>query len=185
MSDRSLADALLRPRIAAIYGASGDPKKNTGRPQRFLKTHGFTGEVIPINPNRDEVQGVRAYPTLADAPAGVEHALIMVPKPAVLAAVEDCAAAGVKVATIYSDGFAETGAEGAALQAKIVAAAHAGGMRIVGPNSMGVIDLNTPLPLSINAILEMETLPAGKLGVISQSGSLLGALISRALGSRR
>ena len=179
MSDRSLADALLRPRIAAIYGASGDPKKNTGRPQRFLKTHGFTGEVIPINPNRDEVQGVRAYPTLADAPKGVEHALIMVPKPAVLAAVEDCAQAGVKVATIYSDGFAETGPEGAALQARIVAAAHAGGMRIVGPNSMGVIDLNTPLPLSINAILEMEKLPAGRLGVISQSGSLLGALISR------
>lgn len=179
MSERSLADALLRPRIAAVYGASGDPKKNTGRPQRFLRTHGFTGEVIPINPNRDEVQGVTAYPTLAAAPKGVEHALIMVPKPAVLAAVEDCATAGVRVATIYSDGFAETGPEGAALQRRIVDAAKAGGMRIVGPNSMGVIDLNSPLTLSINAILEMENLPAGRLGVISQSGSLLGALISR------
>ena len=179
MSERNLADALLRPRIAAVYGASGDPKKNTGRPQRFLRTHGFTGEVIPINPNRDEVQGVTAYPTLAAAPKGVEHALIMVPKPAVLAAVEDCAVAGVRVATIYSDGFAETGPEGAALQRRIVDAAKAGGMRIVGPNSMGVIDLNSPLTLSINAILEMEKLPAGRLGVISQSGSLLGALISR------
>lgn len=179
MVERSLADALLRPRVAAIYGASADPAKNTGRPQRFLKTHGFTGAVIPINPNRDEVQGVRAYPTLAAAPAGVEHALIMVPKPAVLAAVEDCARAGVRVATIYSDGFAETGPEGAELQRRIIDAARAGGMRIIGPNSMGVIDLNTPLPLSINAILEMEKLPAGRLGVISQSGSLLGALISR------
>ncbi|MEK9752164.1 MAG: acetate--CoA ligase family protein [Rhodospirillaceae bacterium] len=187
MSERSiggrrLADALLRPRIAAVYGASGDPKKNTGRPQRFLKTHGFTGQVIPINPNRDEVQGVRAYPTLAAAPRGVEHALIMVPKRAVLAAVEDCAVAGVKVATIYSDGFAETGPEGAELQRRIVDAARAGGVRIVGPNSMGVIDLNTPLTLSINAILEMGKLPAGRLGVISQSGSLLGALISRGAG---
>ena len=183
MSVRALADALLRPRAVAIYGASGDPNKNTGRPQRFLKTHGYTGTVIPINPHRDEVQGVTAYPTLtaarAHVPGGVEHALIMVPKPAVLAAVEDCAAAGVRVATIYSDGFAETGAEGAALQRQIVAAAHAHGMRIIGPNSMGVIDLNTPLTLSINAILEMDKLPAGRLGVISQSGSLLGALISR------
>ena len=183
MSDRSLADALLRPEAVAIYGASGDPKKNTGRPQRFLKAHGYTGRVVPINPNRDEVQGVPAYPTLADANAqgagGVEQALIMVPKHFVLAAVVDCAAAGVKVATIYSDGFAETGADGMAEQQRIVAAAHAGGMRIIGPNSMGTIDLNTPMTLSINAILEMESLPAGRLGVISQSGSILGAMISR------
>lgn len=179
MAERSFADALLRPDMVAIYGASGDPYKNTGRPQRFLATHGYPGRVVPINPNRDEVQGVPAYPNLAAAPEGVEHALIMVPKPAVLAAVEDCAAAGVRVATIYSDGFAETGAEGQALQQRIVDAARAGGMRIIGPNSMGVIDLNTPLPLSINAILEMQTLPAGRLGVISQSGSLLGALMSR------
>jgi len=183
MSERSLADALLRPDAVAIYGASGDPGKNTGRPQRFLKAHGYAGRVVPINPNRDEVQGVPAYPTLAEANAkgagGVEQALIMVPKRFVLAAVEDCAAAGVKVATIYSDGFAETGADGMAEQQRIVAAAHAGGMRIIGPNSMGTIDLNTPMTLSINAILEMETLPAGRLGVISQSGSILGAMISR------
>jgi len=183
MTERSLADALLRPDAVAIYGASADPAKNTGRPQRFLKAHGYAGRVVPINPNRDEVQGVPAYPTLAEANAkgagGVEQALIMVPKRFVLAAVEDCAAAGVKVATIYSDGFAETGADGMAEQKQIVAAANAGGMRIIGPNSMGTIDLNTPMTLSINAILEMESLPAGRLGVISQSGSILGAMISR------
>jgi acetate---CoA ligase (ADP-forming) len=179
MSERSFADALLRPKAVAVYGASGDPNKNTGRPQRFLKTHGYTGRVVPINPNRAEVQGESAYPKLTDAPPGVEHALIMVPKAAVLAAVEDCAAAGVRVASIYTDGFAETGAAGVAEQQKIVAAARARGMRIIGPNSMGIIDLNTSMTLSINAILEMENLPAGRLGVISQSGSLLGALMSR------
>jgi acetate---CoA ligase (ADP-forming) len=179
MTERTFADALLRPQAVAIYGASGDPNKNTGRPQRFLKTHGYTGRVIPINPNRDQVQGETAYAKLADAPSGVEHALIMVPKPSVLAAVEDCVAAGLKVVTIYSDGFAETGAEGLALQQHIVEKARAGGMRIIGPNSMGTIDLNTPMPLSINAILEMAELPRGRLAVISQSGSLLGALMSR------
>jgi acetate---CoA ligase (ADP-forming) len=179
MTERSFADALLRPQAVAIYGASADPKKNTGRPQRFLKTHGYTGRVVPINPNREQVQGEAAYAKLTDAPQGVEHALIMVPKPAVLAAVEDCAAAGLKVVTIYSDGFAETGAEGLALQEQIVAIARAGDMRIIGPNSMGTIDLNSPMPLSINAILEMDQLPRGRLAVISQSGSLLGALMSR------
>ncbi len=179
MADQVLVRALLRPGAVALYGASGDPIKNTGRPQRFLKAHGYPGRIVPINPNRDTVQGEKAYAKAVDAPAGIEQVLIMVPKQDVLAAVEDCAVAGIKVATIYSDGFAETGAEGMALQNKIVAAAHAGGMRIVGPNSMGTIDLNTPMTLSVNAILEMENIPAGNLGVISQSGSMLGALMSR------
>ena len=179
MADQVLVRALLRPGAVALYGASGDPIKNTGRPQRFLKAHGYPGRIVPINPNRDTVQGEKAYAKAVDAPAGIEQVLIMVPKQDVLAAVEDCAVAGIKVATIYSDGFAETGAEGMALQNKIVAAAHAGGMRIVGPNSMGTIDLNTPMTLSVNAILEMENIPAGTLGVISQSGSMLGALMSR------
>ena len=179
MVDQVLVRALLRPGAVALYGASGDPKKNTGRPQRFLKAHGYPGRIVPINPNRDTVQGEKAYAKAVDAPGGIEQVLIMVPKQDVLAAVEDCAVAGIKVATIYSDGFAETGAEGMALQNKIVAAAHAGGMRIVGPNSMGTIDLNTPMTLSINAILEMENIPVGNLGVISQSGSMLGALMSR------
>ena len=179
MADQALVQALLRPGAVALYGASGDPTKNTGRPQRFLKAHAYPGRIVPINPNRDTVQGEKAYAKAVDAPAGIEQVLIMVPKQDVLAAVEDCAVAGIKVATIYSDGFAETGAEGMALQNEIVAAAHAGGMRIVGPNSMGTIDLNTPMTLSINAILEMENIPVGNLGVISQSGSMLGALMSR------
>ena len=179
MADQVLVQALLRPGAVALYGASGDPTKNTGRPQRFLKAHGYPGRIVPINPNRDTVQGETAYAKAVDVPAGIEQVLIMVPKQDVLAAVEDCAVAGIKVATIYSDGFAETGAEGMALQNEIVAAAHAGGMRIVGPNSMGTIDLNTPMTLSINAILEMENIPVGNLGVISQSGSMLGALMSR------
>ncbi|MAH83222.1 MAG: hypothetical protein CBB68_02515 [Rhodospirillaceae bacterium TMED8] len=179
MISRPFSDSLLRPKVVAVYGASGDVTKNTARPQRYLKTHGFPGQIIPINPKHDTIQGDKAYPSLSAAPKGVEHAIIMVPKPGVLKAVHDCAEAGAKVATIYSDGFAETGAEGRALQDQIVSVARAHQMRIIGPNSMGVIDLNTPMPLSINYILEMSKLPAGSLGVISQSGSLLGALMSR------
>ena len=104
-----LADALFRPRSVALVGASGDPHKNTGRPQRFLIQHGYGGAVYPVNPGRDEVQGVRAYKSVSDVPAIVEHALLMLPAARVPAAIEDCARAGVTVATLYSDGFADLG----------------------------------------------------------------------------
>lgn len=179
MSDDALARALLHAETVALVGASADPDKNTGRPQRFLKKHGYTGTVIPINPNRDEVQGVPAFRRLVDAPGPIDHAFIMVPGQHVKAVIEDCAAAGVRVATIYSDGFAEAGAEGIARQAEIVDIARAGGVRLIGPNSMGVIDTRARLPLTINAYLDTSDLVAGRVGVISQSGSVIGTMLSR------
>ena len=74
-----LADALFAPRAIALIGASADPGKNTARPQRFLRKHGYTGRIVPINPARAEVLGERAYPTLLDAPGDIDHAFIMVP----------------------------------------------------------------------------------------------------------
>ncbi|MBT6609065.1 MAG: CoA-binding protein, partial [Rhodospirillaceae bacterium] len=179
MTDDDLAKALFSPDTVALIGASGDPAKNTGRPQRFLKAHGYQGRVVPINPNRDEVQGVPAFPSLSAAPGPIDHAFIMVPPPRVPDAVADCAAAGVKVATIYTDGFAETGPEGVALQQRIVDIAADGGVRLIGPNSMGVIDTRSGATLTINAFLEVPELKAGRLGVISQSGSVIGTMMSR------
>ena len=179
MTSSLLAKALFGAETVALIGASADPAKHTGRPQRFLRAHGFEGRIVPINPNRDEVQGEKAYGRLSDAPAGVEHAFIMVPAGHVGQAVEDCARAGVPVATIYTDGFAETGAEGAAEQARIVDIARQGGVRLIGPNSMGVIDTRSRMTLSINAFLEVPDLVAGRIGVISQSGSVIGTMMSR------
>jgi acyl-CoA synthetase (NDP forming) len=178
--DITLAEALFNPRAVALIGASADPNKNTGRPQRFLRQHGYAGAVYPVNPARDEVQGVRAYRSVADIPAPVDHALVMVPAGKVAAAIEDCGRAGVPVATLYSDGFADLGtAEGRARQDALLAVARAAGVRLVGPNSMGVMNFNTGLTLSVNAILEMREIRAGSLGVVSQSGSILGSLLSR------
>lgn len=179
MTDDDLAKALFSPDTVALIGASGDPAKNTGRPQRFLKAHGYQGRVVPINPNRVEVQGVPAFPSLSAAPGPIDHAFIMVPPPRVPDAVADCAAAGVKVATIYTDGFAETGPEGVALQQRIVDISADGGVRLIGPNSMGVIDTRSGATLTINAFLEVPELKAGRLGVISQSGSVIGTMMSR------
>lgn len=174
-----LVRALVAPRGVALVGASADPKKNTGRPQRYLKAHGYDGNVYPVNPGRDEVQGLKAYKSVSDIDGPCDQAFIMVPAPHVIDAVRACGEKGVPVATIYSDGFAETGEEGRALQAELLEVAKASGVRVLGPNSMGVICPTGGLTLSVNAVLEMESLKPGRFGLVSQSGTILGTLLSR------
>ena len=134
-----LAQALFAPRAIALIGASGDARKNTARPQRFLRKHGYAGRIVPINATRDEVLGERAYRRLADVPGEIDHAFIMVEE--VEEALEDCARKGVAVASIYSNGFADAGPAGAERQRRLVARAKSLGVRLLGPNSMGVVDL--------------------------------------------
>ncbi len=173
----SLAQALFAPRAVALIGASGDATKNTARPQRFLAKHGYAGGVLPINPTRAEVLGKKAYRSVADAPQPVDHAFIMIPE--VEQALEDCGRHGVAVASIFSDGFADVGPEGAARQARLATRAKALGVRLLGPNSMGVIDIPGRLALTVNAVLEMDALPAGGTSIVSQSGTMLGTVLSR------
>lgn len=171
--------ALFAPRGVALFGASGDPAKNTARPQRFLRKHGYAGAIAPINPTRREVLGERAYARLAEAPGEIDQAFVMVPPEDVPAACEECFARRVPVVTIFTDGFGETGEAGRAAEARLVAAARAAGTRLLGPNSIGLISTSPATPLSVNATLELERLPVGPLAVVSQSGSLIGALLSR------
>ncbi|HEY7238032.1 MAG TPA: acetate--CoA ligase family protein [Burkholderiales bacterium] len=173
----TLGDALFRPRAVALIGASGDPAKNTARPQRYLRKHGYSGRVVPVNPGRKEVLGEMAYPSLADVPVDVDHAFIMVED--VERALEDCGRKGVPVASIYSDGFADAGPSGVERQKKLVETARALGVRLLGPNSMGVVDIPGGLSLTVNAILEMDSLPRGGASIVSQSGTMLGTVLSR------
>jgi acyl-CoA synthetase (NDP forming) len=172
-----LAQALFSPRALAIIGASGDVKKNTARPQRYLKKHGYGGKVFPINPTRAEVLGVRAYPSVSDVPEPVEHAYILTEH--VEQALEDCGKRGVKVVSIFSGGFADAGNQGLQRQERLLARARELGVRLLGPNSMGVIDVPGRLAASVNAVLEMDALPAGSTSIVSQSGTMLGTLLSR------
>jgi acyl-CoA synthetase (NDP forming) len=176
---RALPGALLDPRRIALIGASGDAARLTARPQRYLRRHGFTGELFPVNPRAAEVLGERAFATLADIPGEIDLAYILLATDAVEAQVEACAARGIPVACVLADGFAEAGAEGAARQARVVAAAQAGGVRLLGPNSMGVVNLHARTALTTNAAFEAESLPAGRVALVSQSGSMIGALLSR------
>ena len=179
---RALFQALFEPRSVALIGASGDARKNTSRPQRYLRKHGYTGRIIPINPGRDEIFGEKAYPDVTSVAEPIDHAFIMVPAKSVQAAIEQCAAKGVAVATIYSDGFAETGAEGRQAQERILDIARAGGVRIIGPNCIGLVTTDPGCAISVNAVLEMPEIKRGPLAIVSQSGSMLGGLLSRGLG---
>ena len=183
----SLAQALFAPRCVALVGASGNAAKNTARPQRYLKKHGYTGLIVPINPTRSEILGERAFSSVAAAQAAlaasgaapIEHAYVMAPGGAIEQAVEDCGACGIPVVSIFSDGFSEIGPEGVVRQERLVARARALGVRLLGPNSMGVIDIPNHVSITVNAILEADALPPGTTSVVSQSGTMLGTLMSR------
>ncbi len=167
--------ALFAPRAVALVGASGDAAKNTARPQRFLRKHGYAGKIFPVNPSRSSIFDEKCFSTLKEIPEAIDHAFIMIED--VEGALEDCGRRGVKVASIYSNGFADAGPEGERRQARLVARARKLGVRLLGPNSMGVVDLPGRLALTVNAVLEMSDLPAGATSLVSQSGTMLGTLL--------
>ncbi|HTJ98072.1 MAG TPA: acetate--CoA ligase family protein [Bordetella sp.] len=176
----SLGQALLAPRAIALVGASGDARKNTARPLRFMRKHDYKGRVYPINAGRAEIMGERAYPTLADVPEAVDHVFVMIPGEQILSVLEQCPAVGARVITIYSDGFAEAGPEGVARQQALVARARELGVRVLGPNSIGSANLHSGGIISVNAAFEADDLVAGDISMVSQSGSMMGSLLSRA-----
>ncbi len=182
MSNQKLYQAVFAPRSIALIGASSDAKKNTSRPQRYLRKFGYPGKIFPINPGRDEIFGDKAYPDVTAVPDDIDHAFIMVPAHAVKTALEQCVAKKVPVVTIYTDGFAETGAAGRRAQDELLAIARAGGVRLIGPNCIGLFSSQTHLAISVNAVLEQADIKPGSLAVVSQSGSMTGGLLSRGLG---
>jgi acetate---CoA ligase (ADP-forming) len=176
----ALAKALFSPERIALIGASADAAKLGSRPQRVLRRHGYPGAIVPIHPVHDEICGSRAFRSVSAVPGGIDHALIMISAAAVPAAIADCCAAKVAVATIVTAGFAEAGIEGRRRQDEMLAAARASGTRIVGPNCLGIVNVSGNVAISANAVLEHEALVCGNLSVVSQSGSMLGAIVTRA-----
>lgn len=171
--------ALTSPSTVALIGASGTATKLTARPLAFMQQHGFSGRIYPVNQAHDTIQGLKAYKSVADIPEQVEHAYILVGTDHVIPALEDCGKAGVKVVSVLADGFAEAGPEGQALQARLVDIARAAGILLIGPNSTGVVDTRHGFSCTTNAAFKADRLPTGRLAVISQSGSLIGTLLSR------
>ncbi len=175
-----LFSALFEPRRVALIGASSDISRTTSRPQRFLRQHGFTGEILPVNPSRSEILGETAYKDLDAIPGEIDHAYILLNGAAAVRTLADCGRRGVKVASILAGGFADAGAAGASLQDELSKVVRETGIRLVGPNSIGTVSTEPAVALTANAAFAAEKLRAGNWGVVSQSGSLIGALLSRA-----
>ena len=170
-------DALFAPRSVAVIGASSDPRRFGGRPIQYLLEAGFDGPVYPVNPGRAEIQGLKAYPSIRDVPAPVDCAILAVGADVTQATIEDCVAMGVRSAVIYGAGFSEVGAEGQARQDQLVATAHAGGLRLFGPNCMGLMNTHARFYGTFASALE-EGVPApGRIAVASQSGGYGGYLM--------
>ena len=178
----------LDPKAIALIGASENPHKVGGRPLLYLQRFGFTGKIYPINPNRAEVQGLKAYADLQSLPEAPDLAIVMVAGDGAAAAVEECARRGVKVTICMASGFGETGEVGAAAQRAMVASARAHGMRLIGPNSQGLVNFGTGTVASFSTMF-LEAPPAdGPVAIVSQSGAMsavpYGLLRGRGIGVR-
>ncbi|HEV2546762.1 MAG TPA: acetate--CoA ligase family protein [Stellaceae bacterium] len=170
---------IFEPRRVAVFGASDDRAKWGGRIMHYLALHGFAGEVVPLNPRRDVVQGRQCYARIADAPP-IDVAVIAVPAVIVPSTIRDCAAAGVGCCVVITAGFAEAGADGTALQEEIAQISAETGMRLVGPNCLGLINLRNGMALTSARVLDVEKIIPGHIGLVSQSGALMLSVYNRA-----
>ena len=161
---------LFFPRSVAVIGASTRPGSIGARLFRNLLSEGFTGPLYPVNPNARVVHSVRAYPSVGDIPDEVDLAFVVVPADQVLAAVTDCARAGVRGVCVISAGFSEIGEEGAERERQLLAIVRSAGMRMVGPNCMGL--LNTAPAVNLNGTFGPVYPPRGNIAMSSQSGAL-------------
>ena len=165
-------DPLFFPASIALIGASSDPERIGGRPLRFLLEGGFGGALYPVNRSgAAEIQGLQAYASLLDVPGPVEHAIIAVPVAGVEAAVLECAQKGVRVVQVFTAGFAEADAAGAVLQQRLVDICRGAGMRMIGPNSLGVLNPKTRFFATFSTFLNGMQPQAGVIGLATQSGA--------------
>ncbi|MDP1691919.1 MAG: acetate--CoA ligase family protein [Burkholderiaceae bacterium] len=175
---RASLNPLFHPRAIAVYGASSDPTKIGGRPLDFLKHSGYGGPLYPINPKAPQIQGLPSFATVSSVPGPVDLAIVAVPAPAVVAALEDCAAKGVAAAVVLSSGFAEVGGAGAEWQRGITELARRSGMRVVGPNCMGVINVKRRILGTFTPSAAGFGLVPGRISLVSQSGAFGGYCLS-------
>jgi acyl-CoA synthetase (NDP forming)/GNAT superfamily N-acetyltransferase len=173
---------VLSPRSVAVIGASADPAKVGNAVLTNLLRGGFTGPVYPVNAEHRSVHGVRAYKTVREIPDDVDLAVVAVPAESISSVLDDCLDKGVKALVVVSSGFSDSGPDGRTSERKLVHAARAHGMRLIGPNALGVAN-NDPA-ISLNATLAPVLPVAGNVGFFCQSGALGIAILDEAARSR-
>lgn len=165
-------DPLFFPESIALIGASSDPERIGGRPLRFLIEGGFAGNIYPVNRSgAAEIQGRKAYASLLEVPGPVDHVIMAVPVAGVEAAMLECAAKGVLIVQVFTAGFAEVDTAGAALQQRLVDICRGAGMRMIGPNSLGVLNPKTRFFATFSTFLNGMQPKSGVIGLATQSGA--------------
>ena len=180
--DRRRALQLLsRPRTIAVLGASADPHKAGGRPLHYLRMLGYQGEVYPVNPRREEVQGYRCFPSLTAVPGGANLCVVALPSDEVEEALLGCGQRGVGAVVVFASGYAETGPEGADRQRQLAEIARAYSMALVGPNCLGYVNVGEGVTAAFTTALDRgKPLLSGNLALISQSGAIGAFLVGLA-----
>src|SRR5947207_2928410 len=169
-------DAIFRPQSIAVVGASRN-KGSIGRQiLHNLIEHEFNGKVFPVNPNADVIHSIKCFPRVTDIPDPVDLAVIVVPRDSVIDAVEDCGTKGVRGIVVVTAGFREVGGAGAEVEAQLLERVRRYGMRMIGPNCMGVI--NTAEAVQMDATFAPTTALPGRTAFMSQSGALGVALLN-------
>ena len=173
---------LLNPKSVAVIGASEDQTKFGGRLYKMLLQHHYDGVVYPINPTRASLLGIKTFASIAVTPDAPDMAIMALPQAKVKDEIKACAARGVKVAIIITSKFSDAGPAGLALEREVVAAAAEHGMRLIGPNCLGLISPANKLVLCSSPAVNVEKLIEAPIGFVSQSGALMGTLFDRSHG---
>lgn len=164
-------DPLFKPRSIAVLGASADESRIGGRPLRYLLEAGYRGRIYPVNPRHKIIQGLPAYAHVSEIGQPVDLAIVALASPLVVDAVRDCAEYGVRACVIFSAGFAEVDSEGAQRQEEITRIARETGLRVLGPNCLGVMNVNEGVMATFSASIESGRAIHGRIGFVSQSGA--------------
>jgi acetate---CoA ligase (ADP-forming) len=173
-------DKMFNPISIAVVGATNDEKKNGGRLIRYIIENGFNGEIYPVNPKNETIRGYKCYPSVKEIPYEVDLACVIVASKFVPDIIRDCAEKGIKNAIIYSSGFAEIGEDGQKLQDEIAKISDEHGIRIIGPNTIGMVSSPKNIYTAFGMVLEAKDKYSGNIGFVSQSGALGSSLLSRA-----
>lgn len=173
MLKRNALDHYLNPRSVAIVGASKDYSSISGKPLGNLIRHKFKGQIYPVNPKYDEIEGFTCYPNLLEIPGEVDVALIAVSSKRMMQILEECEQKQIHHLILFGSGFAEVGEEGKQLQEKVLEKARKAGIHILGPNCIGLLNVQESIPLGFATSFETDKcFQAGNIGIASQSGAL-------------
>ncbi|HXV09589.1 MAG TPA: CoA-binding protein, partial [Burkholderiales bacterium] len=160
----------LAPRGVAVVGVSQETGRIGGQALKLLTDFGYTGKIYPVNPKYSEVRGITCYPDLASVPKPCDVALIALSAQHVISQIEQCGKAGIPYALVLAGGFSEVGDKGAALQSQLASAAREAGVRVVGPNCLGLMNLKDGARIGFGGTMQLTTLKPGPLAMVTQSG---------------